>query len=342
MGFSSIVAIQKGLLSVQRVSQGLVLAINASIQVPDSFAWALTRVKPLQDSVAAINTQRIKVEEAIVKAANEMLQEVQQIDEDVKDQSACYSWLASGLTMPAILKPYYRLACEWFDSIGDVARQSPFKLIVVILEVTAMVDGFAMPIVGEGEQHENDRYVEQLQMNATAAVEELRRRGISDHRIAVGGHSYGAFMTANLLARCPDLFLAGIARNGAYNRTLTPFGFQSEERNFWEAAETYAALSPFFHADKIRAPLLLIHSEADPNPGTFPMQSERMFAALKGLGGAARLVLLPKEGHFYRARESILHCLAEQDAWLEKHVRSAPPPEVARYPSGQPHPTSKL
>ena len=190
----------------------------------------------------------------------------------------------------------------------------------------AVLDGFAAPIVGEGEAHENDTYVPQLVLNAEAAVGELRRRGVSDHRLAIGGHSYGAFMTANLLART-NLFRCGIARNGAYNRSLTPFGFQAEERSFWEAPGTYGTMSPFFHADKIKAPLLLIHGAEDPNPGTFPMQSERLYQAIKGLGGTARLCLLPSEGHFYRARESIMHALAEQDAWLEAHVRNAPPPE---------------
>ena len=138
----------------------------------------------------------------------------------------------------------------------------------------AVLDGFAVPIVGEGDTPENEHYVEQLALSAEAAVAALHARGVSDHRLAVGGHSYGAFMTANLLART-RLFAAGIARrNGAYNRTLTPFGFQSEERHFWEAPETYAAMSPFHHADKIRAPLLLIHSQADPNPGTFPNDAE--------------------------------------------------------------------
>jgi len=198
----------------------------------------------------------------------------------------------------------------------------------------AVLDGFAAPIVGEGDAHENDGYVEQLVLNAEAAVAELKRRGVSDGaRLAVGGHSYGAFMTANLLART-DLFACGIARNGAYNRSLTPFGFQAEERSFWEAQETYAAMSPFFHADKVRAPLLLIHGADDPNPGTFPMQSERLFQALKGLGKTARLCLLPSEGHFYRARESILHCLAEQDAWLEAHLR----PETGAEPTPTPTP----
>ena len=163
----------------------------------------------------------------------------------------------------------------------------------------------------------------QLVASAEAAVDEVVRRGVADrNRIAVGGHSYGAFMTANLLAHT-RLFKAGIARSGAYNRTLTPFGFQAEERNFWQAPEVYSAMSPFNHADKIKDALLLIHGEQDNNSGTFPMQSERMFAAIKGLGGNARLVMLPNESHGYRARESILHMLAETNAWLEQHVQQA-------------------
>ncbi|MEG3191321.1 prolyl oligopeptidase family serine peptidase, partial [Lysobacter sp. D1-1-M9] len=147
------------------------------------------------------------------------------------------------------------------------------------------------------------------------------RRGVADRdRIAVGGHSYGAFMAANLLAHT-DLFKAGIARSGAYNRSLTPFGFQAEERNYWQAQDTYLAMSPFNHAQNIKAPLLIIHGEQDNNSGTFPVQSERLFAAIKGLGGNARLVMLPNESHGYRARESVLHMLAETDAWLEEHVK---------------------
>ena len=169
----------------------------------------------------------------------------------------------------------------------------------------------------------------QLVASAEAAVNEVVRRGVADReRIAVGGHSYGAFMTANLLAHT-RLFKAGIARSGAYNRTLTPFGFQSEERNFWQAPETYQAMSPFNHADKIKDPLLLIHGEQDNNSGTFPIQSERMFAAVKGLGGNARLVMLPNESHGYRARESILHMLAETDDWLQQYVRQSAPVAAA-------------
>ena len=178
----------------------------------------------------------------------------------------------------------------------------------------------SMPIIGEGDAEPNDTYVEQLVASAEAAVAELEKRGVGERgRIAVGGHSYGAFMTANLLAHT-RLFAAGIARSGAYNRTLTPFGFQAEERNYWQAQDTYLKMSPFNHADRIKDPILFIHGEQDNNSGTFPIQSERMFAAIKGLGGNARLVMLPNESHGYRARESILHMLAETERWLEQHV----------------------
>ena len=191
----------------------------------------------------------------------------------------------------------------------------------------AVLDNPSMPVVGEGEVEPNDTYVSQLQASAQAAVDEVVRRGVADReRIAVGGHSYGAFMTANLLAHT-RLFRAGIARSGAYNRTLTPFGFQSEERNFWQAGDTYSTMSPFNHADKIKDALLLIHGEEDNNSGTFPIQSERMFAAVKGLGGTARLVMLPKESHGYRARESIMTMLAETSDWLDQYVKQAKPAE---------------
>ncbi|NHZ40193.1 S9 family peptidase [Massilia aquatica] len=189
----------------------------------------------------------------------------------------------------------------------------------------AVLDNPSMPIVGAGEAEPNDSYLPQLVANAEAAVEEVVRRGVAErHRIAIGGHSYGAFMTGNLLAHT-RLFKAGVARSGAYNRTLTPFGFQSEEREFWKAKEVYQAMSPFNNADKIKDALLLIHGEQDNNSGTFPMQSERMFQAMKGLGGTARLVMLPNESHAYRARESIMHMLYETNSWLDKYVKNAKP-----------------
>lgn len=186
----------------------------------------------------------------------------------------------------------------------------------------AVLDDASFPIVGEGKAEPNDTFIEQLVADAKAAIDAVDALGYIDrNRVAVGGHSYGAFMTANLLTHS-NLFAAGIARSGAYNRTLTPFGFQSEERNYWEAPEVYNTMSPFMHADKMKTPLLLIHGEADNNSGTYPMQSERYFNALKGFGAPARLVLLPKESHGYAAIESILHLLWEQDQWLEKYVKN--------------------
>ena len=185
-----------------------------------------------------------------------------------------------------------------------------------------VLDDASFPIVGEGEEEPNDSFRKQLVANGKAAIDAVDDLGYIDRdRVAVGGHSYGAFMVANLLSHS-DLFAAGIARSGAYNRTLTPFGFQSEERSYWEAPEVYYNMSPFMHADKMKTPLLMIHGEADNNSGTYPMQSERYFNALKGLGATARLVMLPKESHGYSAKESVLHVLWEQDQWLEKYVKN--------------------
>ncbi|MGM0582210.1 MAG: alpha/beta hydrolase family protein [Bacteroidota bacterium] len=185
-----------------------------------------------------------------------------------------------------------------------------------------VLDGAAFPIVGEGEEEPNDTFRKQLVDNAKAAIDAVDEMGYVDrNRVAVGGHSYGAFMVANLLSHS-DLFAAGIARSGAYNRTLTPFGFQSEERTYWDSPETYYNMSPFMHAEKMKTPLLLIHGQADNNSGTYPLQSERYFNALKGLGATARLVMLPKESHGYSAKESILHMLWEQHEWLEKYVKN--------------------
>jgi len=175
-----------------------------------------------------------------------------------------------------------------------------------------------MPVVGTPELM-NNTFVEQITSSGRAAIDYLDSLGIIDrNQVGVGGHSYGAFMTANLLAHSDD-YAYGIARSGAYNRTLTPFGFQSERRSYWEAPEIYHNLSPFTYANKIKTPLLMIHGEADNNPGTFTIQSERLFQAIKGNGGTARLVLLPFESHGYRARESVLHVLAEMFEWSKKH-----------------------
>jgi len=186
----------------------------------------------------------------------------------------------------------------------------------------AVLENATIPIVGEGNAEPNDSYVEQLVASAQAAIDEGARLGVVDrNRVAVMGHSYGAFMTANLLAHS-DLFKAGIARSGAYNRTLTPFGFQNEERTYWQAPEIYYNMSPFSFADKIKTPILLIHGEADNNSGTFPIQSERLFSAIKGAGGTVRFVLLPLESHGYAGRESVLHMFWEMNNWLSMYVKS--------------------
>ena len=185
-----------------------------------------------------------------------------------------------------------------------------------------VLDRAAFPIIGEGNEEPNDTFRSQLVANAEAAIDAVAGLGYADReRVAVGGHSYGAFMVANLLSHS-NLFAAGIARSGAYNRTLTPFGFQSESRSYWEAPEVYYTMSPFMHAEKMKTPLLLIHGEADNNSGTYPMQSERYYNALKGLGATTRLVMFPKESHGYRAKETILHLIWEQDQWLEKYVKN--------------------
>jgi dipeptidyl aminopeptidase/acylaminoacyl peptidase len=186
-----------------------------------------------------------------------------------------------------------------------------------VLRGYAVLQGATMPVIGDPETM-NDTYVEQITKAAAAHIAALDDLGIADPlRVAVGGHSYGAFMTANLLAHT-GLFAAGIARSGAYNRSLTPFGFQTERRNFWEATSVYDRVSPFRYADKIAAPLLLVHGERDANSGTFPIQSERLFQAIQATGGTARLVVLPHESHGYIARESVLHVLAEQFSWLDR------------------------
>ena len=235
-----------------------------------------------------------------------------------------------GQRVPLIMWAYPR---EFGDP--DSASQvtgSPYRFttfsgashLFLLTQGYAILDNPTMPIVGEGETA-NDKYVDQLTMSADAAVNKVVDMGVADRdRIGVGGHSYGAFMTANLLAHT-DLFRAGVARSGAYNRTLTPFGFQSERRTFWEVPEVYGKMSPFFYANKVNEPILLIHGEADSNSGTFPIQSERFYMALKGFGATVRYVTLPYEAHGYAGRESVLHTLAEMVNWFDKYVKNAGP-----------------
>ncbi|AXT49949.1 S9 family peptidase [Aquimarina sp. BL5] len=234
--------------------------------------------------------------------------------------------------MPMILWAYPREFKDKNSASQSTSNPNEFtypfwgSMIYWVTRGYVVLDGASFPIVGEGDEEPNDSFRKQLVANGKAAIDAVDALGYIDrNRVAVGGHSYGAFMTANLLSHS-DLFAAGIARSGAYNRTLTPFGFQSEERSYWEAPDVYYTMSPFMHADKMKTPLLLIHGEADNNSGTYPLQSERYFNALKGLGATARLIMLPKESHGYRAKESILHLIWEQDQWLEKYVKNRRPP----------------
>jgi len=216
----------------------------------------------------------------------------------------------------------------------SVARQvggSPYRFTTItgpsplffLLDGYVVLDGASMPVVGDPETV-NNTYIEQITSSAKAAIDKAAEMGVIDpKRVGVGGHSYGAFMTANLLAHS-DLFRAGIARSGAYNRTLTPFGFQNERRTLWQAPDLYIKLSPFLAADKIKVPLLLIHGEADNNSGTFPIQSDRMYRAIKGNGGSVRYVTLPAEAHGYMAQESIEHVVWEMLTWFDKFVKNAP------------------
>ena len=262
--------------------------------------------------------------------------------------------LSGTLYLPADRKPDERLPLfvwayplEYNDAAtaGQVSG-SPHRFVRVrgashlflVTQGYAVLDNATMPIVGDPETM-NDTFLEQIVAASQAAIDAVAGRGVADPaRVGVGGHSYGAFMTANLLAHC-DLFRAGIARSGAYNRTLTPFGFQSERRTIWEAPQSYLKLSPFLAADRINEPLLLIHGEQDDNMGTFPIQSERLYQALQGNGGKARLVMLPHESHGYRSREAVLHTLAEMIEWLDQHVKphvkpAAEPVPVKSAPQG--------
>ena len=214
-----------------------------------------------------------------------------------------------------------KAASQVVGSPHRFSRISPTSPLVMLSYGYAVLMGATMPIIGEGDSEPNDKFVQQLVSSAQAAVDLMVEKNITTRdQVAIGGHSYGAFMTANLLSHS-DIFQAGIARSGAYNRSLTPFGFQSEQRTFWEAPEIYFAMSPFMHAHKVNEPILLIHGEVDNNSGTFPVQSKRYYHALKGHGATTRLVMLPHESHGYRARESIMHMLWETASWLDKYVK---------------------
>lgn len=233
-----------------------------------------------------------------------------------------------GTRLPAVLWAYPREYND-ADTAGQIQGSTQrftaiggYSELFFLLAGYAVLENAAMPVVGTMDVV-NNTYVEQITADAKAAIDKAAAMGVIDpNRVGVGGHSYGGFMTANLLAHA-RLFRAGIAESGAYNRTLTPFGFQTERRSFWEAQETYLRMSPFMFADKIKDPILLIHGEADDNSGTFPIQSDRLYQAIRGNGGTVRLVFLPNEAHGYRARETIEHVLWEKFRWFEKYVKNA-------------------
>ncbi|MCK4696428.1 MAG: S9 family peptidase, partial [Candidatus Cloacimonetes bacterium] len=232
-----------------------------------------------------------------------------------------------GERLPLILNAY---PDEYTDaSTAGQVRSSPNRFIsfrgasvkYLALQGYAVLANASIPVIGDPETV-NETYIEQLLKSVEAAINFLDDKEIIDpQRVGVIGHSYGAFMVANILAHS-DLCCAGVAKSGAYNRTLTPFGFQSERRILWQAKDFYVEISPFMNADKINEPLLLIHGENDPISGTFPMQSRRMYQALKGQGATAKLVVLPYEGHGYYAKESNLHVLAEIIEWFDKYVKN--------------------
>ncbi len=233
-----------------------------------------------------------------------------------------------GTKLPLLVWAYPRefsdakTAAQISGSPDQFTRMRSITHLTLLTQGYAIMDAATMPVIGDPETM-NDTFIEQIVAAAQAAIDKAVDMGVADRdRVCVGGHSYGAFMTANLLAHC-DLFKAGIARSGAYNRTLTPFGFQSERRPFWEAKDIYMSISPFMHANKINEPMLLIHGENDNNSGTFPIQSKRMYQAIKGNGGTVRLCMLPHESHGYRAKQSVLHTQYEMIAWFDKYVKNA-------------------
>lgn len=234
-----------------------------------------------------------------------------------------------GTQLPTVIWAYPREFGD-ADTAGQVSGSanrfttiSGMSQLFFLLQGYAILDDAAMPVIGDPDTM-NNTYVEQVVASAKAAIDKAVEMGVTDrNRVGVGGHSYGAFMTANLLAHS-DLFKAGIARSGAYNRTLTPFGFQAERRTLWQAAETYLKMLPFMYAGKIKEPILLIHGEADDNSGTFPIQTDRLYQAIKGNGGNVRYLTLPLEAPGYAARESLEHTLWEMMTWFDKYVKNAP------------------
>ncbi|GAB2301826.1 hypothetical protein Dimus_035852 [Dionaea muscipula] len=281
---------------------------------PDKKAWQVTNFPHPYPQLASLQKEMIRYQRMDGVQLTATLYLPPGYDPSKDGPLPCLIWSYPGEFKSKDAAGQVRGSPNEFAGIG------PTSPLLWLARRFAILSGPTIPIIGEGNEEANDRYVEQLVSSAQAAVDEVIRRGVAHpDKIAIGGHSYGAFMTANLLAHAPHLFSCGIARSGAYNRTLTPFGFQNEDRTLWEATSTYVEMSPFIAANKIKKPILLIHGEEDSNSGTLTMQSERFFNALKGHGALCRLVILPYESHGYAARESIMHTLWETDRWLHKY-----------------------
>jgi len=238
-----------------------------------------------------------------------------------------------GTRLPAILNAY-PLDYASTATAGQIrgSDQTFTRLrghLLLLLSGYAVIDSAAFPIVGDPKQA-YDTYIEQLVEDAEAATAKAVELGVVDpDRIGVTGHSHGALMTVNLLVHT-ELFRAGVATSGAYNKTLTPFGFQNERRSVWNGLDVYLKVSPFFHVNELHAPLLLMHGTEDANPGTTPLQSEQLYEAIRGTGGTARLVMLPHEPHWYSAMESNEQLAYEELRWFDQYVKNAAPKETAR------------
>jgi len=295
---------------------------NYFLRTPDGKMTAVTHFPDPQPSIRNIHKELVKYQ----RADGVQLSFTLYLPPDYK----------AGTRLPTVLWAYpyeYNDAATASQVSGSTKRfteMTGYSELFFALDGYAVLANTAMPVVGSDPDTVNNTYIDQIVADAKAAIDKAAEMGVTDPaRVGVGGHSYGAFMTENLLAHC-DLFKAGIAESGAANRTLTPFGFQSERRTLWQAPDVYLKMSPFMYADKIKVPLLFIHGEADDNDGTFPIQSARMYEAVRGNGATARLVFLPYEAHGYRAKETIEHVLWEKFAWFDKYVKGSAPANTSR------------
>ncbi|MEX2182686.1 MAG: DUF305 domain-containing protein [Gemmatimonadaceae bacterium] len=256
-----------------------------------------------------------------------------------------------GERLPGILWFYPReyVSAETYARSRHSTNINRFPIVPALRPASAIQlwvsQGYALinpdiPIFGDTGRM-NDNFTRDLPENLDAVLDAMVDSGFVDRdRMGIGGHSYGAFGTVNAMTLVP-FFKAGIAGDGMYNRTLTPFGFQTERRNFFEARETYLDMSPFLRADRLAGALLLYHATEDQNVGTAPLASTRMMAALQGLGKTAALYMYHYEGHSVATYESDLDMWARWFAWFDVYVkRPAPVTATARVVPGESPPTA--